>query len=1218
MKENNKTLSKKELPLIETNRKHLSQLIKYIREKQWVFIYGPNGMGKTKIIKTATPSVNKFPNYKCYYFNFEAEIGKGALSFYNSILKSIGINDSELMKESKNLSNEFIKKFITFLDNNEHIPVLFFDGLGAIDKYLYNQFAIDCRKIYSDRFDNKKTFDVIMIFAGSIVSSGNIETSPLWNITEQLRLYPICESESLKLIKEFFKDEGFFEPFNKLIEFINTQTKGHIFLIRAFTRFFLNENRFLNIDKYPDYQKEFIDENWTAINMLVNYENKTVKHFRRLIDYFIESSEMIHIALLALDKSVISQTQNTKIDHITITGLFTYQDNNGYVFSNIIYKDFISKLFHEHLKGDFCLHHSQNLNLWKLAKSCFVPFSKRDRRDYNFADVLDISTLINKLKNRLKTFDSPKDLIKELDEIFEKFFNIKEWGIYKCKKQKKNKIDEISIQEDWFIKNIVNNEKWISENEIIHQNIIINESVIKRTEIVDWIGNVIFIPVIIREDFIRLFIGRIENLNETIKRGITNFVTDALTVYYYLIKKEEAQRSYKKITETFTKSMGDFDKLKKEKDPSHETYMDYLWIWSKPIVAQTGITEYTYYQVFEDNTAISTPSKSDVLLTVRGKITNQYIIDAARSVANFGQYNDSKTNNYYLGGKLSNNVVIMFEFSMSNEDYKIKSHRLRSFFNLLYFLINSKILEKERLNTFRMSLNSFDDYLYIIDTSNKIIFINEKLKKFINNSDFLGKECYKFLMNRESECDQCPINNIIQGKRPVKLIRDLWFFEEKYVMNCSFVPIIDNDNVIAVAVLMHDISFSHKLWDIITEMEKIKDVNIMDTFILNALYEIGSKRVFRYKHDKKNQGLFISEDYVGEIKNNDEGNNFKNGKVSFTSKDFDTLMGRVSVWYKEDTNQNTIKPEISEKLIGSGFELKSIKIDKLKSNSEKTISPKYSDFWITIPIMKENSVEKLYAIDNNNDYELDIEILSIDKLQQIETFVKTANSIRENIIQRDYLKNILRMLSHGTMEPLGILRSSLYAITNMEDTSLKKQFGDTANVALGLVQASLGSVLTVERGQGRIHKETINIKNLVEKQTSLFKVYAMNFTGIEFVINSSGDNFNIFTDKIVLIQILNNLIGNSLKHLQKIKKRNNKRIDIFLKCNEDNIIIEISDNGEGLPPDVINFFNDEYKKGLKTPQGGLGLAYSREMASMIGGELKLLAPTSGTKFQLLI
>jgi len=66
---------------------------------------------------------------------------------------------------------------------------------------------------------------------------------------------------------------------------------------------------------------------------------------------------------------------------------------------------------------------------------------------------------------------------------------------------------------------------------------------------------------------------------------------------------------------------------------------------------------------------------------------------------------------------------------------------------------------------------------------------------------------------------------------------------------------------------------------------------------------------------------------------------------------------------------------------------------------------------------------------------------------------------------------------------------------------------------------------SVERGQGRIHKEIINVKNFVEKKISLFKVYAMNLPGIEFIINSSGDIFNIFTDKIVLLQILNNLIG---------------------------------------------------------------------------------------------
>ena len=55
--------------LSKTNLKHLKKLINLIKNNENVFIYGPNGLGKTSIVKAAIENLVKLPGYKCHLFD---------------------------------------------------------------------------------------------------------------------------------------------------------------------------------------------------------------------------------------------------------------------------------------------------------------------------------------------------------------------------------------------------------------------------------------------------------------------------------------------------------------------------------------------------------------------------------------------------------------------------------------------------------------------------------------------------------------------------------------------------------------------------------------------------------------------------------------------------------------------------------------------------------------------------------------------------------------------------------------------------------------------------------------------------------------------------------------------------------------------------------------------------------------------------------------------
>jgi len=188
----------------------------------------------------------------------------------------------------------------------------------------------------------------------------------------------------------------------------------------------------------------------------------------------------------------------------------------------------------------------------------------------------------------------------------------------------------------------------------------------------------------------------------------------------------------------------------------------------------------------------------------------------------------------------------------------------------------------------------------------------------------------------------------------------------------------------------------------------------------------------------------------------------------------------------------------------------------------------------------------------------------------------------------------------------------------MNNPDQKKKWSNAANAAMELVSSGMGSLLTLERGTSRVKKNELCINDLITKQTEIFRKYGKQFGNIDFHINVPHEKITCETDEVILTQILNNLVGNSLRHLQKELEMSEKKIYIKMNLKNQLIVIHISDNGKGLPKQIYDYFKLNFQQGMKTPTSGLGLAYSREMADMLGGTLKLIKTKKGTSFKLTI
>src|SRR3989344_7691051 len=143
-------------------------------------------------------------------------------------------------------------------------------------------------------------------------------------------------------------------------------------------------------------------------------------------------------------------------------------------------------------------------------------------------------------------------------------------------------------------------------------------------------------------------------------------------------------------------------------------------------------------------------------------------------------------------------------------------------------------------------------------------------------------------------------------------------------------------------------------------------------------------------------------------------------------------------------------------------------------------------------------------------------------------------------------------------------------------------------------------VSRIEAGRIRISLSTFKMTDVVSEISELLATIAKQ-KGIQLVVGAQS-NFTVQSDLNKVKQILNNLIGNSLKFTDKGS--------ITVTSNVQNQIMRvfITDTGMGIGPDdqkkLFNKFSQISSQQTGKPPGtGLGLYISRQLCQIMGGDM---------------
>jgi len=225
-------------------------------------------------------------------------------------------------------------------------------------------------------------------------------------------------------------------------------------------------------------------------------------------------------------------------------------------------------------------------------------------------------------------------------------------------------------------------------------------------------------------------------------------------------------------------------------------------------------------------------------------------------------------------------------------------------------------------------------------------------------------------------------------------------------------------------------------------------------------------------------------------------------------------------------------------------------------------------------------------------------------------------------------QKLIRVLTHEIMNsitPISSLASTVKDILIEEENEKiqiqdmdKEDIENVQNALITIQKRSQGLLNFVEiyRNLTRIPKPSFKHFPVVELIQRVNQLLSPKFEELDINLTAKvlPDDLMITADPDLIDQVIINLVLNSIDAVREIE---NPKINIFAVMSSNNkVIIEVSDNGYGIKPDILDkifmpFFTSK-KHG-----SGIGLSLSRQIMHLHKGSINVKSkPGEGTTFSL--
>lgn len=266
----------------------------------------------------------------------------------------------------------------------------------------------------------------------------------------------------------------------------------------------------------------------------------------------------------------------------------------------------------------------------------------------------------------------------------------------------------------------------------------------------------------------------------------------------------------------------------------------------------------------------------------------------------------------------------------------------------------------------------------------------------------------------------------------------------------------------------------------------------------------------------------------------------------------------------------------------------------------------YLSRYLSRPLIQMNKIADKVT---RGEFDHHVEVRGNDELAEL------GYSFNEMVDKLRYLEKIRKEstsdLAHELRTPLTTINSYLEGIREgiiTANDGVIKEIEEELQRLISLVNR-LGELTNAEKrivnGEVELLSFSDMLKNIVDRHKPL-----ADKTGIRVEQNIQPD-INLKADPKNLETIIINLITNAIKYTPKKGK-----VNIVLKREEQNVILEVSDTGVGISSDDLpyifeRFYRVDKSRSIKTGGTGIGLTITREIVKSMGGSIEVFSKGIG-------
>ena len=237
----------------------------------------------------------------------------------------------------------------------------------------------------------------------------------------------------------------------------------------------------------------------------------------------------------------------------------------------------------------------------------------------------------------------------------------------------------------------------------------------------------------------------------------------------------------------------------------------------------------------------------------------------------------------------------------------------------------------------------------------------------------------------------------------------------------------------------------------------------------------------------------------------------------------------------------------------------------------------YASYRIAKPISKTNTAAKELAKKN---YDVDFNArgyLEVEELNETLNYAKTELAATEKL-QKELIANI----SHDLRTPLTMITGYGEVMRDLpgENTPENIQIIIDEATRLSTLVNDLLDLSKIQSGSIQPEKSefclTDSIKNIFTRYAKLKEQDGYN------ILFESDEDVYIFADELKISQVIYNLVNNAVNYVGE-----DKTVIVTQKVNGKKVLIEVTDHGDGIPPEKLEYIWDRYYKVDKEHKRGV-------------------------------